>query len=236
MALAMRVGAALTEDHMQFLTSLFGGSANTAVGAAFALGVVCVLIVIAVWVLKFVFQTTGTVARAKNRRLMLVESMPLEGKRQVLLLRRDGVEHLILTGGPQDLVVETNIPVEKPQNIRAMPAAGAPHLVPPHATPATMHPPHEDKPTEAAPVAIDGLDLAGASRSAVERLREITRPLGRRATRSLRYTGLMRAGRLEVIPGYLDGARRDSAKTTPVAEAKGGDGSVTREGFKADGA
>jgi hypothetical protein len=222
---------------MQFLTSLFGGSANTAVGAAFALGVVCVLIVIAVWVLKFVFQTTGTVARAKNRRLMLVESMPLDGKRQVLLLRRDGVEHLIMTGGPQDVVVETNIPVEKPQNVRVTPAVGAgPHLVPPHATPATMHPPHEDKPAEAASAAMDGPDQAGASRSAVERLREITRPLGRRATRSLRYTGLMRAGRLEVIPGYLDGARRDSAKTTPVAEAKGGDGSVSREGFKADGA
>jgi hypothetical protein len=207
-------------------------------GAVFALGMVCVLIVIAVWVLKFVFQTTGNVARAKNRRLTLIESMPIDGKRQVLLVRRDGIEHLILTGGPQDVVVEANIPVEKLQGVRTIPGAAAavPHPAPMSPNLANSHPAHDDAHREDAPVAVDGLDLANTSRSPVDRLRDMARPLGRRATRSLRYTGLMRAGRLEVIPGYLDGAKRDSAKTTPVAEAKGGDGSHSREGFKADGA
>ena len=43
----------------------------------------------------------------RPQRVGLVERASLEGGRKLLLVRRDGVEHLILIGGPIDLVVET---------------------------------------------------------------------------------------------------------------------------------
>ena len=45
----------------------------------------------------------------KNRRLKIVEVTPLDGKRRLVLIRRDGVEHLILISPNSELVVETGI-------------------------------------------------------------------------------------------------------------------------------
>ena len=204
---------------MQFLNSLFGGSGGTAVTAILALGIVMVLIVLSVWVLKFVFKTSSNVARGRNRRLSVVDAMPVDAKRQLLIVRRDNVEHLILTGGPQDLVVEAGIAVEKPAATQRPAAADAAHA----ATPASADESGQPR-------------MPAASRSAVERLREFTRPLGQRASSSLRHTGLMRpASRIEVIPAYLDDGARDSARTSPLVEAKGGDAGFSRNKLTADG-
>src|SRR3546814_4823784 len=45
------------------------------------------------------------------RRLAIVEVLAVDGRRRLVLVRRDGVEHLILTGATGDIVVETGIPV-----------------------------------------------------------------------------------------------------------------------------
>ncbi len=42
-------------------------------------------------------------------RVSVVEHTNLDGKRKLVLIRRDDVEHLIMTGGPVDVVVETGI-------------------------------------------------------------------------------------------------------------------------------
>ncbi|HYE50931.1 MAG TPA: flagellar biosynthetic protein FliO [Azospirillaceae bacterium] len=47
--------------------------------------------------------------RGQQRRLGVVEVLPLDARRRLLLVRRDGVEHLILTGSGQDVVVESRI-------------------------------------------------------------------------------------------------------------------------------
>jgi len=62
-------------------------------------------------------------------RLGVVEYANVDGKRRLLLVRRDDVEHLIMTGGPVDVVVETGIG-EKPRRqteptLAAAPAASA---------------------------------------------------------------------------------------------------------------
>jgi flagellar protein FliO/FliZ len=49
-----------------------------------------------------------------RRRLGLVEWTSIGGGRQLLLVRRDNIEHLILTGGPLDVVVESGIGKERP--------------------------------------------------------------------------------------------------------------------------
>lgn len=48
----------------------------------------------------------------RSRRLAFIERTALDGGRKLLLVRRDDVEHLILIGGPIDLVVETGIRAE----------------------------------------------------------------------------------------------------------------------------
>src|SRR6188768_98740 len=47
--------------------------------------------------------------RARQPRLGIVDIYDLDRQRQLILLRRDNVEHLLLIGGPNDVVIETNI-------------------------------------------------------------------------------------------------------------------------------
>lgn len=69
----------------------------------------------------------GRSGRARQPRLGIVDVYELDRARQLILLRRDNVEHLLLVGGPNDVVVERNIqrgqrPLSEPA-LRAEPAA-----------------------------------------------------------------------------------------------------------------
>jgi len=44
-----------------------------------------------------------------DRRLGVVEVAPLDGRRRLVLVRRDDVEHLLLVGPTTELVIETGI-------------------------------------------------------------------------------------------------------------------------------
>ena len=44
-----------------------------------------------------------------EKRLEVVDQANVDGRRRLVLIRRDDVEHLIMTGGPVDLVIETGI-------------------------------------------------------------------------------------------------------------------------------
>ncbi len=48
-------------------------------------------------------------ARGRPPRLGIVDIYELDRQRQLILLRRDNVEHLLLVGGPNDVVIERNI-------------------------------------------------------------------------------------------------------------------------------
>lgn len=48
-------------------------------------------------------------ARGRQPRLGIVDIYELDRQRQLILLRRDNVEHLLLVGGPNDVVIERNI-------------------------------------------------------------------------------------------------------------------------------
>ena len=47
-------------------------------------------------------------------RLAVIDAAAVDGRRRLVLVRRDNVEHLLMIGGPTDIVVEPNI-------VRAMP-------------------------------------------------------------------------------------------------------------------
>jgi flagellar protein FliO/FliZ len=44
-------------------------------------------------------------------RLGVTEQATVDSRRRLVLVRRDNVEHLIMTGGPVDVLIETNIAV-----------------------------------------------------------------------------------------------------------------------------
>ncbi len=46
---------------------------------------------------------------AKNKRLKIVEILPLDHKRRAVLIQRDDKQHLVLLGQNSESVVETNI-------------------------------------------------------------------------------------------------------------------------------
>jgi hypothetical protein len=53
----------------------------------------------------------------ESKRVGLIESLSVGGKRSVILARRDNIEHLVLVGGRTDVVIEPNIvrrPAPKP--------------------------------------------------------------------------------------------------------------------------
>ncbi len=51
----------------------------------------------------------GAGMRGRQPRLAVVDYASVDGRRRLLLVRRDNVEHLVMIGGPTDVVVESNI-------------------------------------------------------------------------------------------------------------------------------
>jgi len=166
---------------MQFITSLIGGSGNSWLTALFALGIVVVLIVLGVWLLKLLFNVSSNAGRGRNRRLAVIDSLALDQKRQLLIIRRDNVEHLIITGGPQDVVIETGIVVD--EHAAAQPGRRPIPMVAPRNAAAP------DAATASAPAASEP---AGKPGTVLAELQKQGRSGNKRAHLSLRHTGLLR--------------------------------------------
>jgi flagellar protein FliO/FliZ len=82
----------------------------------------------------------GLARNGRQSRLGLVDSYAVDRDRQLVLVRRDNVEHLIMIGGPNDLLVESTILKARAAGQASRPA-GAP-VPPPAVTPerVTSHP------------------------------------------------------------------------------------------------
>jgi flagellar protein FliO/FliZ len=80
------------------------------------------LAVLAVWIAQQSFGTGSglKIFQAKPRRTGVVEATSVDGRRRLILIRRDNVEHLIMTGGPVDVVIETGIPVRQPALVNGL--------------------------------------------------------------------------------------------------------------------
>ncbi|MDB5522839.1 MAG: hypothetical protein JWM58_602 [Rhizobium sp.] len=66
--------------------------------------------------------------RIREHRLMVLDAAAIDAKRRLVLIRRDDTEHLIMIGGPTDIVIETGIGGEMRQKPGAAPAA-APSVI-----------------------------------------------------------------------------------------------------------
>jgi flagellar protein FliO/FliZ len=77
----------------------------------FAFIVVLALIGLAAWLVRrFANSRLGAnTARGRMPRLAVIDAAAVDGRRRLVLVRRDNVEHLLMIGGPSDIVVEPNI-------------------------------------------------------------------------------------------------------------------------------
>src|SRR5215468_556992 len=96
------------EEHV--LDFLFG-EGQYGLRFLFAFIVVLGLIGLFAWLARrFGATKLGTMAaRGRQPRLAVIDAAAVDGRRRLLLIRRDNVEHLLMIGGPTDVVVETNI-------------------------------------------------------------------------------------------------------------------------------
>lgn len=92
------------------MSSLFGVELPTPVNFIIAFVVVLGLIGAVAWLVRR-FGTTRLDAATRSRqpRLAVIDSAAIDGRRRLVIIRRDNVEHLLMIGGPSDVVVETNI-------------------------------------------------------------------------------------------------------------------------------
>jgi len=77
----------------------------------FAFIAVLALIGVAAWLVRrFATNRLGTnTNRGRMPRLAVIDAAAVDGRRRLVLVRRDNVEHLLMIGGPSDIVVEPNI-------------------------------------------------------------------------------------------------------------------------------
>ena len=73
--------------------------------------VVLALIAGSAWLVRrFAGNRLGTNGnRGRMPRLAVIDAAAIDGRRRLVLVRRDNVEHLLMIGGPSDIVVEPNI-------------------------------------------------------------------------------------------------------------------------------
>ena len=93
------------------MDSLFGEGTSLPVRFFIAFVVVFALIGLTAWLIRrFGSGSLGSQkARGRAPRLAVIEAGAVDGRRKLVLIRRDNVEHLIMIGGPTDILVEANI-------------------------------------------------------------------------------------------------------------------------------
>jgi flagellar protein FliO/FliZ len=140
------------------LVSLFGTFGATAVRYVVAFAAVLALLAALQWALRRYMRAPGVGAsKGRQPRLSVMDVAAVDARRRLVLVRRDNVEHLILIGGPTDIVVEQTIvrgvPVGSMGKMPGRMAAGAAAELVAAADPAMQAAPPVAANTAAAPEA-----------------------------------------------------------------------------------
>ena len=113
------------------MDSVIGAEGSLVVRFVVAFVIVLALIGVTFWLIRrFGTARVGAAAqRGRAPRLAVIDATPVDGRRRLVLVRRDNVEHLLMIGGPSDIVVEQNIvravPVNAPRDVPVPRAQGA---------------------------------------------------------------------------------------------------------------
>ncbi len=92
------------------MDALFGSAMPLAARFFIAFLVVLALIGLTAWLVRrFGANRLGGAARGRQPRLAVIDAANVDGRRRLVLIRRDNIEHLLMIGGPTDVVIEPNI-------------------------------------------------------------------------------------------------------------------------------
>jgi hypothetical protein len=115
------------------MDNLFGMEITGAVRFLIAFVVVLALIGLTAWLVRRFGRgaLASATGRGRQPRLAVIDAAAVDTRRKLVLVRRDNVEHLLLIGGPSDVVVEPNIvraapATREPPPLRATPALETP--------------------------------------------------------------------------------------------------------------
>ena len=92
--------------------ALFGTEMPLALRFFIAFVIVLALIGAAAYLVRRFGATAlnaAVAARGRQPRLAVIDAATIDGRRRLVLIRRDNIEHLIMIGGPTDVVIEPNI-------------------------------------------------------------------------------------------------------------------------------
>ncbi len=108
--------------------------------AAGGVGLALLLLILVLWVIRS-RAPSPFVRGGRNRqpRLQVLDAAAVDARRRLVLVRRDDVEHLIMIGGPSDIVIESRIlpaaaeqpdSASRPQPVEQRPISVAPPEMP----------------------------------------------------------------------------------------------------------
>jgi hypothetical protein len=104
----------------EMLEPIFGESGAVVAQFIITLIVVLVLVGFVYWLVRqFTGRRLHGAGHGRAPRLAIIDALSIDTRRKLVLIRRDHIEHLILIGGPSDLVVEPSI-------VRGVPAGSRP--------------------------------------------------------------------------------------------------------------
>jgi hypothetical protein len=133
------------------LDDLIAAYGNRFLVAALGVSLALLCLFVVLWILRN-RAPSPFVRGGRNRqpRLQVLDAAAVDTRRRIVLIRRDNVEHLVMIGGPTDIVIESGIGDERPylsarpltqqveQDQSALPDPGAPANLAPAEPPNPM--------------------------------------------------------------------------------------------------
>lgn len=93
------------------MEDFIGAYGNRLIVAVVGVGVALLILAIALWLLRRRSGSAPFIRGGRNRqpRLQVLDATAVDARRRLVLVRRDNVEHLVMIGGPTDIVIESGI-------------------------------------------------------------------------------------------------------------------------------
>ncbi|MDH0117467.1 flagellar biosynthetic protein FliO, partial [Rhizobium pusense] len=96
---------------ISMMEDFIGTYGNRLIVAVVGVGVALLVLAIALWILRRRSGSAPFIRGGRNRqpRLQVLDATAVDARRRLVLVRRDNVEHLVMIGGPTDIVIESGI-------------------------------------------------------------------------------------------------------------------------------
>jgi flagellar biogenesis protein FliO len=110
-----------------WINTMFGVNLSPTLSFILLFAAIITGVLLLIWIARRLLGGTFVSGgRGRHLRLAVMDATPVDSRRRLVLVRRDDVEHLILIGGPTDVVVEQNIRIDGPRETRSTQTSAEP--------------------------------------------------------------------------------------------------------------